>query len=73
MRKTTLQGLALASALSFVCAVASVARDSSDEPSAKQAPKAPAKNVLEEIAGYKGWTRVTGKPIKIDIASLAGG
>lgn len=74
MRKTTLQIFALAAMLSFVGAVAAVARDSSDKPSAKKAPpKAPAKDVLEEIAGYKGWTRATQKPIPIDIASLAGG
>ena len=73
MRKTRLQIFALAAVLSFVVAVAVVARDSSDKSSAKRATKAPAKNVLEEIAGYKGWTRATRKPIPIDVASLAGG
>ena len=66
MRKTPLQILALASVLSFVGAVAATAHKSSD--------KASEKKVLEELAGYKGWTRVTAEPVQVplDFASVGG-
>ena len=64
MKKTPLQIFALAAVLSFVGAVAVAARDSSD--------KASSKKVLEEIADYKSWTRLTVKPAPVEIPSLAG-
>jgi hypothetical protein len=72
MRKTPLQVFALAAVLSFVGAVATVASDSSDKAPTKKAAKAPAKSVLEEIAGYKSWARVTKEPLTIDLASVGG-
>ena len=67
MKKTPLQVFALATVLSFVGAVAAAARNSSDKPSDE-------KKVLEELAGYKGWTRVTAEamPVPLDAASLGG-
>ena len=64
MSKTPLQIFALASVLSFVGAVA--AHKSSDKPSDKK--------VLEEIAGYRDWTRVTAEPLRVplDAASVGG-
>ena len=64
MKKTPLQIFALAAVLSFVGGVA--ARDSSD--------KASEKKLLEELAGYRGWTRVTAEPVPVplDATSLGG-
>ena len=64
MRKTPLQILAVATVLSFVGAVAATAHNSSDKPSEKK--------VLEEVAGYKSWTRVTEKPMSVEIPTAAG-
>jgi hypothetical protein len=66
MRKTTLQIFALAAALSFVVAVAASAHKSPDKPTDKK--------VLEEVAGYRGWTRVTAEPVEVppDAASAGG-
>ena len=66
MGKTTLQIYALTAALSFVGAVAATAHKASD--------KLPDKKVLEELAGYRGWTRVTAEPLEvpIDFASVGG-
>jgi len=66
MRKTPLQIFAMASVLSFVGAVAAAAHKSSDMPSDKK--------VLEELAGYRGWTRVTAEPVRVplDAASVGG-
>jgi len=66
MKKTPLQILALSAVLSFVGGVAATARDSSD--------KASEKKILEELAGYRGWTRVTNEPmpVPLDATSLGG-
>ena len=66
MRKTTLQVFALAAVLSFVGALAAAAHKSSD--------KASEKKILEELAGYRGWTRVTAEPVRVplDAASVGG-
>ena len=66
MRKTPLQIFALTAVLSFVGAVAATAHKSSDKPTDKK--------VLEEISGYKGWTRVTAEPVEVPLnfASVAG-
>jgi hypothetical protein len=66
MRKTTLQIFASAVVLSFVGAVSAAAHKSSDKPSDKK--------VLEELAGYRGWTRVTAEPVRVplDAASVGG-
>lgn len=66
MKKTPLQILALAAVLSFVGGVAAAARDSSD--------KASDEKILEELAGYRGWTRVTAEAVRVpfDIASVGG-
>jgi len=66
MRKTTLQIFALSAALSFVGAVAAAAYKSSDKTSDKK--------VLEEIAGYKDWGRVSAEPVRVplDAASVGG-
>lgn len=66
MGKTMLQSFALAAVLSFVGAVAAAAH------------KAPGKDsdgkVLEEIAGYKHWGRVTAEPVRVPLdAASAGG
>jgi hypothetical protein len=67
MKKTPLQIFALAVVLSFVGAVAAAAHKSSDKPSEKK--------VLEDIAGYKSWKRVTVEPVRVpsDSASPGGG
>jgi hypothetical protein len=65
MRKTPVQILAVATVLSFVGAVAAAAHNFSDKPSEKK--------ILEELAGYRGWKRMTVKPVPIDISSLEGG
>ncbi len=67
MRKTPVQILAMAVALSFVGAVAAAARNSSDKPSEKK--------ILEELAGYRGWTRVNAEPMRVppNSASAGGG
>lgn len=65
MRKTPLQVFALAAALSFVGAVAATAHKSSDKVSDKK--------VLEDLAGYKGWKRVTGEPVEVPLDAAAGG
>jgi ABC-type cobalt transport system substrate-binding protein len=64
MRKTPVQILAVAAVLSFVGAVAAAAHNSSDKSSETK--------ILEELEGYKDWTRMTAKPVPIDIASLGG-
>jgi hypothetical protein len=66
MRKTPLQILALSGVLSFVGAVAAAAHKSPDKPSDKK--------VLEELTGYRGWTRVTAEPVRVplDAASVGG-
>lgn len=65
MKKTPLQILALSAVLSFVGVVAATARDSSD--------KASEKKILEEIAGYRGWTRVTAEPLRVPLDIASGG
>jgi hypothetical protein len=66
MRKTPLQILALAAVLSFVGAVAAAAHKSPDKPSDKK--------ILEEIADYKDWGRVSAEPVRVPLdAASAGG
>lgn len=65
MKKTPLQIFALVAVLSFVGGVAAAARDSSD--------KAAQKKILEELAGYKGWTRVTAEPLRVPLDAAAVG
>lgn len=66
MRKTPLQIFALTAVLSFVGAVAAAAYKSPDKPTDKK--------VLEDISGYKSWTRVTDEPVEVpaNVASVAG-
>lgn len=66
MRKTPLQIFALTAVLSFVGAVAAAAHKSPDKPTDKR--------VLEDLAGYRGWTRVTAEPVEVlpNFASAGG-
>ena len=65
MRKSPLQIFALAAVLSFVGAVGAAAHKSSGESSDKR--------VLEELAGYRGWTRVTAEPVEVPTSFASGG
>jgi hypothetical protein len=63
MKRTHLQGLALAVVLAAVGAAASIARADADA----------ADTTLKEIAGYRQWTRVTKKLLLAeDFSSFAG-
>ena len=60
MRRTPLKLLAAAAALTFVGAAFGNPRDDSKQ------------QALAEVAGYRDWSRVTVKPIAVNIASAMG-
>jgi hypothetical protein len=59
MTKTTLKVFALLAVLSAVGAVSGAAREGTD-------------TTLRDIARYRDWTRVTDKPIAVELPSPAG-
>lgn len=65
MRKTPLQIFALTAVLSFVGAVAAAAHKSPDKPTDKK--------VLEDLAGYRDWKRVTAEPLEVPLDLASGG
>ena len=66
MRKSTLQIFAAAAVLSFVGAVAASAH--------KSPGKSSDEKILEEVAGYRDWGRVSQEPARVPLdAASAGG
>ena len=60
MKRTPLKLLAVAAALTFVGAAFGNSGDG------------PKQQALAEVAGYKDWSRVTVKPIPVNLASAGG-
>ncbi|HLM56997.1 MAG TPA: hypothetical protein VK422_12840 [Pyrinomonadaceae bacterium] len=60
MRRTPLKLFAVAAALAFVGAAFGNPRDDSK------------RQALAEVAGYKDWSRVTVKPVPVNLASVGG-
>ncbi|HEV2864580.1 MAG TPA: hypothetical protein VGX48_26515 [Pyrinomonadaceae bacterium] len=61
MRSTPLKLFACAAALTFVGAAFGNSRDDSKQ------------RAVAEVAGYKGWSRVTVRAVPFDLSSLGGG